>query len=148
MKVILTENQLRYLLELSADDVFTLLMYNTEILDCHRYNDYELCLLSNPNIFEYPQIALTYKNQSILNVADKDEVLSADNTAITVFRKYFIDIIKKWLKKYDKIFVASPALRKVKIYYRLLSNFFHIKSINSYKYDNSVAYYFVLHGVK
>lgn len=148
MKVVLTENQLRYLLELSADDVFTLLMYNTEILDCHRYNDYELCLLSNPNIFEYPQIALTYKNQSILNVVDKDEVLNTDNTLITVFRKYFVKIIKKWLVKYDKLFVASPSLRKTKIYARVLDNFFDLSPISRYEYNQAIAYCTVIHGIK
>lgn len=148
MKVILTENQLRYLLELSADDVLTLLRYNTEILDCHRHNDYELCLINNTEIFEYPQITLTYKDQSILNIVDKDEVLNSDNTLITVFRKYFIDIIKKWLKKYDKIFVASPSLRKTKIYARILNNFFDLNPVKSYKFNNAVAYYTVIYGSK
>lgn len=126
MKVILTESQLNYILELSSDDLDLLSKAAVEIIDCVKDGIYELCLLKF-NSDETYRLSFISGDRGFFSKDDKDTPLTSNLSLIKTLKKVFYPKLVEWATKYSKeidarggFIISTASLRKHHFYYQML----------------------------
>lgn len=127
MKVILTESQLKYILEISSDDLDQLSKAAVDIIDCVKDGIYELCLLKF-NSDETYRLSFTSGDRSVFSTDDKEMPLTSNLSLIKTLKQVFYPKLVEWATKYSKeidarggFIITTASRRKHRFYYQMLS---------------------------
>lgn len=127
MKVILTESQLKYILEISSDDLDIFSNANVEIIDCAKDGIYELCLLKFNSDGTY-RLSFTSGDRSVFSKDEKEIPVTSNLSLIKTLKQVFYPKLVEWATKYSKeidarggFIISTSTRRKHVFYYQMFS---------------------------
>lgn len=127
MKVILTESQLKYILEISSDDLDLMSKADIEIIDCVKDGIYELCLKKGNYDGTY-RLSFTSGDRSAYSKEDKQTPLTNTPSLLKSLKQVFYPKLVEWATKYSKeidarggFIITTASRRKHRFYYQMLS---------------------------